>query len=112
MTRQLRNELAIVDRPDGTRIAYVLPIIPEDAAPEVREGLARRRIAALTDRCPCGTQGLILTRQQRRARERARAKGCTALLHAAFEHEPDCLAVDDNLLPHLRAWATNNQDRS
>ncbi len=111
MSRQLRDELVVVERPDGTRIAYVLPVIPEDAAPEVREGLARRRLAALTGHCPCGESGPVLTRQQRRARERERAKGGTAVIHAQFEHEADCLAVDDNLIPHLRAWA-DNQDRS
>jgi hypothetical protein len=111
MSRQLHNELVIVDEPGGIRVAYVLPVIPEDAAPEVREGLARRRLAALSGRCPCGGESAALTRQQRRARERERAKGSTALLHATFEHETDCLAVDDNLIPHLRAWA-DNQDRS
>jgi hypothetical protein len=111
MTRQLHNELIVADLADGTRVAYVLPVIPEDAAPEVREGLARRRLAALTGQCPCGADNPALTRQQRRARERRKAKATNTLLRAAFEHENDCLAVDDNLIPHLRAWA-NSQDRS
>lgn len=38
----------------GQRVLYVLPTIPEDAPFAVREGIARRRIAATTGECPCG----------------------------------------------------------
>lgn len=111
MTRHLRSELVVADFPNGRRVAYVLPVIPEDADPEIREGLARRRLAALTGQCPCGADSPTLTRQQRRAQERRQAKAANTILRAAFEHENDCPAVDDNLIPHLRAWA-NSQDRS
>ncbi len=105
MTRQIENEVVVVDVPGIGRVAYMLPVVPEDAPPLAREGLTRRRLAALTGRCPCGTIGEPLSRQQRRAQERARAKGSTDVLHARFEHEADCPAVDDNLVPILRAWA-------
>lgn len=36
------------------RALVITPEIPEDSAPAVREGLARRAICATTGRCPCG----------------------------------------------------------
>jgi len=53
--RQLRDEVVVADHPVlGQRVAYLLPVVPEDAPHAVREGVARRRIAATTGRCPCG----------------------------------------------------------
>ena len=53
--RQLRDEVFVADNPVlGQRVAYVLPVIPDHAPYVIREGIARRRIAATTGRCPCG----------------------------------------------------------
>lgn len=113
MSRTLHTELVFADLPGGGRAAYVLPVIPEDADPEIREGLARRRVAALTGECPCGADSPELSRQQRRAKARAQAKRTTTLTRAAFEHEPECPAVDTNLVPLLRAWVNrDDQDRA
>ncbi len=38
----------------GRRAVLVLPVIPDDAPYVIREGIARRRIAAHTGQCPCG----------------------------------------------------------
>ncbi len=110
--KTLHSELIIADLPGGGRAAYVLPVIPEDASPEIREGLARRRLAALTGECPCGADSPELSRQQRRARARNRAKQAATLTRAAFAHEPDCPAIDTNLVPLLQAWARTDQDRT
>jgi len=53
--RQIREEMLVGDHPVlGQRVAYVLPVVPEDAPHAVREGIARRRIVATTGECPCG----------------------------------------------------------
>jgi len=52
---QLRDELLIADNPVlGQGVAYVLLVIPDAAPFAIREGIARRRIAATTGQCPCG----------------------------------------------------------
>ncbi len=112
MTRHLDNECVLADLPDGRRAMFVLPVIPEDATPDIREGLARRRLAALTGHCPCGSDSPTLSRQQRRARERRQAKATTTALRAVFEHEHDCPAGDAVLIPLLRAWVNTDQDRT
>ncbi len=112
MTRQLQNEFIAADLPDGRRAMFVLPVIPEDAPADIREGLARRRLAALTGQCPCGAEDPSLSRQQRRARARQRAKATTTALRAVFEHEYGCLAQDAVLIPLLRCWADADQDRT
>lgn len=57
--------------PDGTPVVLVTPPIPDDATPELREALARRRIALTEHRCPCGGRPVHPSRQQRRAAQRA-----------------------------------------
>jgi hypothetical protein len=53
--RQLCDEVLVGDTPVlGQRVAYLLPVISDDAPYAIREGIARRRIAATTGRCPCG----------------------------------------------------------
>jgi hypothetical protein len=37
-------------------VVAILPVIPDDAPDPVREGLARRRIAIVEGRCPCGVR--------------------------------------------------------
>ncbi len=106
MTRAIRFDHIVQQLPDGGRGLYVLPVIPDDASPELREGLARRRIAALTGQCPCGADSPELSRQQRRARQRRREKAQTMAVaaRAAFHHEVGCPATDDHLVPLLRQW--------
>lgn len=52
--RPLRDELLTVDHPEHGRMLLVVPVIPEDAPYRVREGIARRRLTAITGTCPCG----------------------------------------------------------
>jgi hypothetical protein len=95
----IQNELIVRDI-DGTRIAYVLPVIPDDAPPTVREGIARRRLAALEDKCPCGGRS-PLNRATRRRLTKARGK----VAYLGFVHEDGCPAVDDVLVEAIRAWS-------
>lgn len=103
-TRQITYEHIVQDLPGGRRALYVLPAIPDDAPDQIREALARRRIAAIEGTCPCGADSPEWTRQQRRARERAKAKQAGRLTRATFEHEADCPAGDQILIPLLQAW--------
>ena len=73
----------------GKKALFVLPTIPDGAPPAVREGLARRRVAILTGRCPCGGRS-GLNRAARRAR---RGK----VVNAEFVHEGGCPATDEEL---------------
>ncbi len=101
--RAITSEQVIRDYPDGNRVLYIVPVIPEEAPPEIREGLARRRIATLDGTCPCGSSTIRLTRQQRRARQRRMEKGGN-LIRGVFEHATDCPAADHRIFPLLRAW--------
>ena len=58
------------------------PVI--NAPPELREGLARRRLVASTGRCPCGTELVIP--------DRLEAGGASG---AVVEHEDGCPATAD-----------------
>jgi hypothetical protein len=97
---QLTNELIVRDL-DGMKVAYLLPVIPDDAPQQVREGIARRRLAALEDRCPCGGRS-PLNRATRRWLARQRGK----VAYLGFAHETSCPAIDDTLVEAIRAWAT------
>jgi len=90
---------AMVDEADGRLVGYLLPEIPDDAPHEVREGLARRRIAALEGRCPCGAVVVLPNREQRRRAARTRVS-----LRILVEHEDDCPAVERELLEAIRRW--------
>jgi hypothetical protein len=72
-TSPVEGEL-IVRNLDGTRVAYLLPVIPDDAPPLVREGIARRRLAALEGRCPCGGRSPF---NRATRRQLARTRGVT-----------------------------------
>lgn len=53
--RHLRDEVLVADNPVlGRRLACLVPVIPDGAPYAVREGMARRRIAATTGTCTCG----------------------------------------------------------
>lgn len=103
--RRLRNEVRLVTFPDGRRAVVVDPVIPDDAPPDVREGLARRKLANAGRPCPCGAAAgvPVSNRAQRRAQARSGAAG---LPRAEVLHEADCPASDTYLAPRLRAWAT------
>jgi hypothetical protein len=47
-------------------IVFLLPVIPDDAPPLVREGIARRRLVVICGECPCGgrSRRLATTRGQ------------------------------------------------
>lgn len=68
------------------------PAPPEDAPLSLREGLARRRIATLTERCPCG------------ARRGRPWLGEDGYQHASFWHEDGCPAGDERLGDAYDAW--------
>lgn len=52
--RVIHDELVITHDPHLGRVAHVLPMVPEHAPYAIREGITRRRTAALTGTCPCG----------------------------------------------------------
>jgi hypothetical protein len=84
----------------GLSVMFVLPIVPENAPSPIREGIGRRRESVISGRCPCGAERPTLTRQQFR---HARRKG-ELNRRLTVEHEAECPALDDTLLPAVRAW--------
>lgn len=77
---------------DGQKAVLVLPVIRETDPPEVREGIARRRIAATTGQCPCGATYRLPNRAQRRADQRAGRPS-----HITVVHDERCPATDSEL---------------
>lgn len=71
-------------------VAAALPVIPEDAPYRVREGIARRRVAAITGKCPCGA----------RVDYQAPGNGVVEV-----EHERLCPADTDRLVRAIRRWS-------
>jgi hypothetical protein len=55
-SKGIRDEVVTFHVDGVGNVAAVLPVIPEDAPYRVREGIARRRVAAITGKCPCGAQ--------------------------------------------------------
>lgn len=80
----------IAVEPSGTRTLYLLPDVPDRAPYPVKEGIARRRIVALTGACLCGA-----------IFDRDRAERSDSL---AIEHERRCPASDRALRRALRRW--------
>lgn len=80
---------------DGTRAAFLSPVVPDDAPPEVREGIARRRLLYSEGRCPCGA---VLALPPRGAVTPG------ALHLGSVEHSDGCPATDDALMAALRRW--------
>ena len=99
MTSCIWSDLTYQDVPGVGRVAYVLPVVPESAPAEAREGLARRRVVAHTGQCPCGARMVLPNRADRRASRRS-----GTVRHVTVEHEDDCPARDDRLL-FLLGWA-------
>jgi hypothetical protein len=87
----IRDELVIFDSPVHGRTLAVLPVIPESAPFRVREGIARRRLVAVTGECPCGA----------RMDYEAVRKGVNV---AEVEHEGRCPAVTATLAKAVRRW--------
>jgi hypothetical protein len=54
--RTIVNEVVVADYPEHGRVLLVLPQVPSNAPYEVREGIVRRRIAAVRGECPCGAR--------------------------------------------------------
>jgi hypothetical protein len=75
----------------GNAVA-VLPTIPEDAPYRVREGIARRRIAAVTGTCPCG------------APMDYQAAAVAGFHVAEAHHDRLCPADTDRLAKAIRRW--------
>jgi hypothetical protein len=88
-----RTDAVLVDR-DGHRTLYVGPDLCEDLPPVVLEGLARRRLVAVGQGCPCGARMQV----PNRAARRAAARSGRPVLEVSVEHEPDCPAVCTELL--------------
>lgn len=91
-TNGLREEMVPFHLADGRRALAVLPVVPEAAPYQVREGIARRRITALTGVCPCGAR-----------------VDYTAVTVAAevveVQHERLCPAQTARLVKAIRRWA-------
>lgn len=84
---------------NGEKVAYVLTDPPEDAPPEVREGIARRNVTALGGRCPCGATLRLPNRAERR-----RAARSGQPVHVEVQHEDNCPAVTANIESAIRRW--------
>ncbi len=92
--RQLHDELIIGTHPVlGIRTAFVVPKIPDAAPFAVREGIARRRITAMTGQCPCGA--VMNVGDDLRA---------GAVTNVNIEHEDNCPAITSRLAKAVRRW--------
>jgi len=91
--RAIREEVIVADHPVlQQRVAYLLPVIPEHAPYRIREGIARRRVSALTGACPCGAAFDLGD---------VRAG---AVEHVGIQHEDGCPAVTETLIKAIRRW--------
>jgi len=92
--RQLREEVFVAEHPVlRTRTLFVLPVIPEDAPYVIREGIARRRVAATTGECPCGA---VVDYGDRRPGEVGVGE---------VRHERSCPASTHKLIRACRRWS-------
>jgi hypothetical protein len=102
--RQIVDELVVVDRHPVfvKRVALVLPMVPEDAPARIREGIERRRLTAITGRCPCGATldcsgaapGPIVDPQSHHG----------SATTSNVEHEAGCPAITETLAKAIRRW--------
>jgi hypothetical protein len=69
-------------------VLYVGPELSEDDAPEVLEGIARRRLVAMTGRCPCGATMPAVDDLE---------PGTLTIVRV--EHEDGCPAIDTEVEP-------------
>lgn len=54
------NDVALIESEALGRLLAVIPDVPDDASPSVKEGLIRQRLALLEGVCPCGA-AFVLT---------------------------------------------------
>jgi len=99
------NDLFVRDI-HGQRAAILLPVIPDDAPDEIREGIARRRLTTLTGTCPCGARMAGPNREQRRQMDKDRRRGIAGQVVWSIEiqHEDDCPAVNNVLTEAIARW--------
>jgi hypothetical protein len=87
---------------EGIDTAFVVPTLPDDASPVVREGIARRRLATINGECPCGAHRPPLNRELRRRLKRD--GGSPAAYSVDIEHESDCPAIAEETIAFVRGW--------
>jgi hypothetical protein len=88
----------IKSKVDGLTALAVVPTIDERLPPEIREGIARRRLMATGQACPCGARPIQLSRATRRRIEARKRKGLPGeVINVVIEHEDDCPATNDAL---------------
>jgi hypothetical protein len=92
------TDAVLVGLVDGERTVYVGPELAEGLPTAVLEGLARRRMVALGQDCPCGARLAVPNREVRRA---ARRRG-QFVLPVQVEHEDDCAAISPELEAYVR----------
>lgn len=96
-TFRLNHDVTMLDVPGVGRVGAVLPVVPEDAPPAVRDGIARRRLVVLDGACPCGARRSLPNREQRRRMRLDRARAAAALWELTVLHAEDCPATDEAL---------------
>lgn len=90
----IRRETVELPRLGGEPPRYaVLPVIPDDATPELAEGMRRRNVATGLDKCPCGAPRI------------PQPDDDDVIGWAECDHTPDCPAHDTNLDRALTAWS-------
>jgi hypothetical protein len=72
----------------GERVVIVESDIPDNAPPDIKEGLSRRAIVNSGGTCPCGARMIL---PNRAARRRATRHGY--VIEVTVQHEPDCPAL-------------------
>jgi hypothetical protein len=72
----------------GERVVILESEIPDNAPPDLKEGLSRRAIVNAGGTCPCGARMIL---PNRAARRRATRQGHA--IEVTIQHEPDCLAL-------------------
>ncbi|HIE61030.1 MAG TPA: hypothetical protein EYQ02_05015 [Microbacterium sp.] len=90
----------------------VVQVIPDDAPPLIREGLARRRVQAIEGECPCG--GPLVWRDEHPDatfwRDAAPAEGRGLLTdRVCAVHFRDCPAGDAVFVPAMVAWSEDGR---
>jgi hypothetical protein len=93
---QIQTELVDLEV-GGRRAQAVVLVIAEDAPPELREAIARRRLLQTEGKCPCGAE-LTGPECLTVALHRLRHSGLdVATVAIGARHKPDCPATDKNL---------------
>ncbi len=82
----------------------VVQVVPDDAPPLVREGLARRRIQAVEGECPCGGPMVWADQLDEDQLAKVRALGLLDGHTVHGVHFGDCPGGDKVLVPALAAW--------